>query len=54
MIDWLDLLEVQETFKSLLQNRNLKASILQQIQIIIINTLSNERRITGEKSQISI
>ena len=29
MIDWFDLLEVQETFKSLLQNRNLKASILQ-------------------------
>ena len=28
MIDWFDLLAVQETFKSLVQHQNLKASIL--------------------------
>ena len=34
--DWLDLLAVQGTLKSLLQNHNLKASILQHTAFFVI------------------
>ena len=36
MIDWLDLLAVQGTFKSLLQHHSLKASILQPSAFSIV------------------
>ena len=36
MMDWLDLLEVQGTLKSLLQHHNSKASILQHSALFIV------------------
>ena len=45
-MDWLDLLAVQETLKSLLQHRNSKASILQFSDFFIIQ-LSHPYMATG-------
>ena len=46
-IDWLDILEVQGTVKSLLQYHNLKASILQCSAFFIVN-LSHPYMTTGK------
>ena len=46
-MDWLDLLAVQETFKSLLQHHSLKASIL-QCSVFFIVQLSHPYMITGK------
>ena len=46
-MDWLDLLAVQETLKSLLQHRSLKASILQCSAFFIVQ-LSYPYTTTGE------
>ena len=46
-IDWLDLLAVQETLKSLLQHHNSKASILQPSAFFIIQ-LSHPYMTTGK------
>ena len=46
-IDWLDLLAVQGTFKSLLQHHNSKASILQPSDIFIVQ-LSHPYMTTGK------
>ena len=46
-IDWLDLLAVQRTFKSLLQHRNLKASILLGSAFFIVQ-LSHPYMTTGK------
>ena len=46
-IDWLDILEVQGTLKSLLQYHNLKASILQCSAFFIVN-LSHPYMTTGK------
>ena len=46
-IDWLDLLAVQGTFKSLLQHHNSKASILQPSDIFIVQ-LSHPYTTTGK------
>ena len=40
-IDWLDLLAVQETLKSLLQHHSSKASILQCLAFFIVPTLAS-------------
>ena len=46
-MDWLDLLAVQETFKSLLQHHSLKASIL-QCSVFFIVQLSHPYMTTGK------
>ena len=46
-MDWLDLLEVQETLKSLLQHDSSKASIL-QCSVFFIVQLSHPYMITGK------
>ena len=46
-IDWLDLLAVQETLKSLLQHKNLKASILQHSAFFMVQ-LSYPYMTTGK------
>ena len=46
-IDWLDLLAVQETLKSLLQHHNLKASILQSSALFMVQ-LSYQYMTTGK------
>ena len=49
-IDWFDFLAVQETFKSLLQHHNLKASILQFLAFFMVQLshlyMSNGKTIT--------
>ena len=47
MIDWFDLLAIQETLKSLLQHHNLKASILQCSPFFIVQ-LSHSYMTTGK------
>ena len=47
-IDWLDLLAVQETLKSLLQHHGSKASILRHSAFFIVQ-LSHLYMTTGEK-----
>ena len=47
MIDWLDLLEVQETLKSLLQHHSSKTSILQLSAFFIVQ-LSHPYMTTGK------
>ena len=47
MMDWLDLLAVQETLKSLLQHHSSKASILQLSAFFIVQ-LSHSYMTTGE------
>ena len=46
-MDWLDLLAVQETLKSLLQHHNLKASILQHSAFLVVQ-LSDPYMTTGK------
>ena len=46
-IDWLDLLEVQETFKSLLQHHSSKASILRHLVFFMVQ-LSHPYTTTGK------
>ena len=46
-LDWLDLLAVQETFKSLLQHHSSKASILQHSAFFIVQ-LSHPHMTTGK------
>jgi len=46
-MDWLDLLEVQETLKSLLQHHSSKASILRHSAFFIVQ-LSHPYMATGE------
>ena len=46
-MDWLDLLAVQGTFKSLLQHRSSKASILQHSALLIVQ-LSHPHMTTGK------
>ena len=48
-MDWLDLLEVQETLKSLLQHHSSKASVLQCSAFFIVQ-LSHPHMITGNSS----
>ena len=52
-IDWLDLLVVQRTFKSLLQHHNLKASILQHSAFFMIQ-LSHLYMTTGKTTALTI
>ena len=47
-MDWLDLLAVQGTLKSLLQHHNLKTSILQHSAFFIVQ-LSHPYMTTGKK-----
>ena len=49
-MDWLDLLAVQGTLKSLLQHRSLKASILQHSAFFTVQ-LSHSYMTTGKKPQ---
>ena len=46
-MDWLDLLAVQETLKSLLQHHSSKASILQRLGFLIVQ-LSHPKMTTGK------
>ena len=52
MMDWLDLLAVQETLKSLLQHHSSKASILQRSALFIIQ-LSHPYTTTGKTIALS-
>ena len=52
-IDWLDLLAVQGTFKSLLQHRSSKASILQHSAFFMVQ-LSHSYMITGKIIALTI
>ena len=52
-MDWLDLIAVQETLKSLLQHHNLKASILQRSAFFIVQ-LSHGFLTTGETIILTI
>ena len=52
-MDWLDLIAVQETLKSLLQHHNLKASILQRSAFFIVQ-LSHRFLTTGETVILTI
>ena len=52
-MDWLDLLAVQETLKSLLQHRSSKTSILQYSAFFIVQ-LSHPYTITGETIAVII
>ena len=51
MIDWFDLLAVQGTFKSLLQHRSSKASILQCSAFFIVQLSKNKFKQTHNWSQ---
>ena len=53
MIDWFDLLAVQETLKSLLQHHNLKASVLQCSAFFIVQ-LSHPCITTGKPIVLAI
>ena len=50
-IDWLDLLAVQGTLKSLLQHHSLKASILQCLAFFIVQ-LSHPYMATGKNHRL--
>ena len=52
-IDWLDLLAVQGTFKSLIQHHNLKPSVLQCLALFIVQ-LSYLYMITGKAIALTI
>ena len=52
-IDWLDLLLVQGTLKSLLQHHNLKTSILQHSAFFTV-LLSHPYRMTGKTIALAI
>ena len=52
-IDWLDLLAVQGTFKSLIQHHNLKPSVLQCLAFFIVQ-LSYLYMITGKTIALTI
>ena len=51
-IDWLDVLAVQETLKSLLQHHNSKASILQHSAFFIVQ-LSHPYMMTGKTTALT-
>ena len=53
MMDWLDLLAVQGTLKSLLQHHSSKASVLQCSALIIVQ-LSHPYLITGKTIALTI
>ena len=52
-MDWLDLLAVQGTLKSLLQNHSLKASILQHSAFFIVQ-LSHPNMTTEKKKNVAL
>ena len=52
-LDWFDFLAVQETLKSLLQNHNLKATILQCSAFFIVQ-LSHPYMTTGKTIALTI
>ena len=52
-MDWLDLIAVQETLKSLLQHHNLKASILQRSAFFILQ-ISHPYMTTGKSIALTI
>ena len=52
-VDWFDLLSVQGTFKSLLQYRNLKASIMWRSALFMVQ-LSHPYMTTGKNTALTI
>ena len=53
-MDWLDLLAVQGTLKSLLQNHSLKASILQHSAFFFMVQLSHSYMTSGKSLSLTI